>query len=120
MPPWGSASLLWGHVWEGNSGVVFHYTEYADDRCRARGLSARGLSLEGFGARPANSESLMRIFLSSTWQDLQYERQIAYWTARSLGHDVVRMEDYGSRTFESWDKCAEEVAQADLVLLILG
>lgn len=62
----------------------------------------------------------MRVFLSSTWTDLVYERQVAYWTLKSLGHEPIWMEDYGSRPASSWETCASRVEAADLVLLIIG
>lgn len=62
----------------------------------------------------------MRVFLSSTQADLKSERAVAYWALFADGHDIVRMEDYGSRDTDSWRVCVEELARCDAYVLLLG
>jgi hypothetical protein len=62
----------------------------------------------------------VRVFLSSTRSDLIAEREIVYWALDGAGHDVVRMEDFGSRSLESWKVCMKELDRCDAYLLLIG
>lgn len=62
----------------------------------------------------------MRLFLSSTSSDLLYERQIVKIVAESLGHEVLGMEEFGSRSYDAWTRCERDISRSALVLLILG
>jgi hypothetical protein len=62
----------------------------------------------------------VRIFLSSTQTDLEAEREIVYWALNGAGHDVVRMEDFGSRSLESWEVCVKELDRCSAYLLLIG
>jgi hypothetical protein len=62
----------------------------------------------------------MRVFLSSTQTDLEAEREIVYYALTGAGHEVVRMEDFGSRGPESWKVCLKELERCDGYVLLIG
>ncbi len=62
----------------------------------------------------------MEIFLSSTQTDLKAEREVLYWALREAGHQVVRMEEFGSHSLDSWHVCIKELDHCDLYLLLIG
>lgn len=63
---------------------------------------------------------MARIFLSSTFSDLQNYREAAYRALRLLRHDVVAMEDYVATDLRPIEKCLLDVAQADLYVGIIA
>jgi hypothetical protein len=62
----------------------------------------------------------MRIFLSSTYQDLVDEREAVYERLRLEGHTVVRMEDFGSRGTVPLETCLEALETCECYVLLLG
>jgi hypothetical protein len=62
----------------------------------------------------------VRAFLSSTLTDLESEREIVYYALTGSGHEVVRMEDFGSRSLESWQVCLQELDRCDVYVLLIG
>jgi hypothetical protein len=60
-----------------------------------------------------------RVFLSSTQKDLVAERAVVFETLRDRYH-VVRMEQFGSESRESWEKCAAEIVSCDGYIVLLG
>jgi len=56
----------------------------------------------------------MKIYLSSTFEDLKEHRRLAYRAMRGLGLDVVAMEDYVARDDRPVDRCLADVADVDL------
>jgi hypothetical protein len=62
----------------------------------------------------------VRVFLSSTYQDLVDEREAVYERLRLDGHEVVRMEDFGSRDEVPLETCLEAVESCRLYVLLLG
>jgi Response regulator containing CheY-like receiver, AAA-type ATPase, and DNA-binding domains len=58
----------------------------------------------------------MKIFLSSTYQDLISHREAAARAIERLGQQVIRMEAFGARPTESTVASLDEVAQADALL----
>lgn len=63
---------------------------------------------------------MARVYLSSTFRDLQRHRQAAYRALRRLGHDVIAMEDYVATDERPKDKCLADVASADVYVGILA
>jgi hypothetical protein len=61
----------------------------------------------------------VRVFLSSTYQDLVAERDAVYERLR-YEYDVVRMEDFGSRDEVAIETCLAEVETSDAYVLLLG
>jgi HEAT repeat protein len=55
-----------------------------------------------------------RIYISSTFSDLQGHREKVYRVLRQLGHDVIAMEDYVAADQRPLDKCLADVAVCDL------
>jgi hypothetical protein len=51
---------------------------------------------------------------------LEAEREIVYWALYGAGHDVVRMEDFGSRSLESWKVCTKELDRCGAYVLLIG
>jgi Domain of unknown function (DUF4062) len=51
---------------------------------------------------------------------LEAEREIVYWALDGAGHDVVRMEDFGSRSLESWKVCVKELDRCGAYVLLIG
>lgn len=56
----------------------------------------------------------MKIYLSSTFTDLESHRRCVYDTLRKARHDVVSMEDYGAGPRRPLAKCMQDVAEADV------
>jgi hypothetical protein len=79
-------------------------------------------AVPGEGASVAMSKAFcdMRVFLSSTKQDLEAEREIVFYALDGIGHEVVRMEEYGSRSFGSWKVCEKELDRCDAYVLLIG
>ncbi len=61
----------------------------------------------------------MRVFLSSTFEDLGPERSAVYEALRDE-HEVVRMEDFGSRDETSLETCLRELEECDTQIVLLG
>lgn len=58
----------------------------------------------------------MKIFLSSTYQDLINHREIAARAIERLGQQGVRMEVFGARPVEATGACLEEIADCDALI----
>jgi hypothetical protein len=55
-----------------------------------------------------------RIYLSSTFVDLQAHREAVYRQLRRMQHDVIAMEDYVARDDRPLAQCLADVARSDL------
>ncbi len=55
----------------------------------------------------------MRIYVSSTYEDLKAHREAVLRAIRRLGHECVAMEEYVAEDVEVAEKCAEDVATCD-------
>ena len=55
----------------------------------------------------------MKIYLSSTFADLEHHRERVYRELRSLRHDVVAMEDYVAADKRPVEQCLQDVRAAD-------
>jgi hypothetical protein len=62
----------------------------------------------------------MKVYLSSTFKDLAEHRRSAYDAMRSLGLDVVAMEDYVARDERPVGSCLADVASSDLYVGVLA
>jgi CheY-like chemotaxis protein len=58
----------------------------------------------------------MKIFLSSTYEDLKEHRAKAAQAIERLGQQGIRMEVFGARSDEATDVCLEEIESADAFL----
>ncbi len=58
----------------------------------------------------------MKIFLSSTYQDLVVHREAAARAIERLGQQDVRMEVFGARPVEATQACFEEIADSDALV----
>ncbi|MDY0042130.1 MAG: DUF4062 domain-containing protein [Desulforhabdus sp.] len=58
----------------------------------------------------------MKIFLSSTYQDLVNHREAAARAVERLGQQGVRMEVFGARPLEATSACLEEIADSDVLV----
>jgi hypothetical protein len=56
----------------------------------------------------------MKIYISSTFEDLREYRERVYRQLRSLRHDVIAMEDYVAADERPVDKCLRDVREADV------
>ncbi len=56
----------------------------------------------------------MRIYLSSTYEDLEEYRRTVYTALRKAGHEVFAMEEYVACDERPLDKCLNDVAKTDL------
>ena len=61
-----------------------------------------------------------RIYISSTFSDLQAHREKVYRVLRQLGHDVIAMEDYVAADQRPLAKCLADVAACDLYVGIFA
>ncbi len=59
---------------------------------------------------------MVRIYISSTYNDLKEYREKVYHKLRELRHDVIAMEDYVATDQRPQDKCLEDVARSDIYL----
>lgn len=55
-----------------------------------------------------------QIYISSTFEDLQDQREAVYHVLRRQGHDVVAMEDYVARDERPLDRCLADVRGCDV------
>ena len=56
----------------------------------------------------------LKIYISSTFEDLEQHRERVYRELRSLRHDVVAMEDYVAADKRPLDQCLQDVRDADV------
>ncbi|MDQ1611616.1 MAG: hypothetical protein QOG00_1547 [Pyrinomonadaceae bacterium] len=63
---------------------------------------------------------MARIYISSTYSDLVECREAVYRALRSMGHDIVAMEDYVAADQRPLDKCLADVASCDLYVGIIA
>jgi hypothetical protein len=57
---------------------------------------------------------MARIYISSTYSDLQESREAVYRVLRKMGHDAIAMEDYVATDQRPLDKCLADVARCDI------
>ncbi|MEJ2153925.1 MAG: DUF4062 domain-containing protein [Desulfobacteraceae bacterium] len=62
----------------------------------------------------------MRVYLSSTFEDLAEHRRVAIQMLRQLGHEVVAMEDYVSESAVPITKVLEDVKDCDIFISIVA
>jgi hypothetical protein len=62
----------------------------------------------------------MKLYLSSTYRDLQAYRAAVDQTLRKMGHDVIGMEQYAAEGSRPVVRCKRDVAMADIYVLMLG
>lgn len=62
----------------------------------------------------------LKIYLSSTYEDLKAYREKVYQQLRSLRHDVIAMEDYVAAEERPLDRCLEDVRESDLYVGLFG
>jgi hypothetical protein len=62
----------------------------------------------------------MKIYISSTYQDLSDHRTAIDRTLRRMGHDVIGMEQYVAEGNKPLDRCLADVRLADLYVVIVG
>ena len=63
---------------------------------------------------------MAKIYVSSTYGDLQEYRERVYRALRQMGHDVVAMEDYVAADQRPLDKCLADVAASDVYIGIFA
>ena len=57
---------------------------------------------------------MSRIYISSTFEDLQDHRQRVYQQLRRMGHDVIAMEDYVAQDQRPLTNCLRDISGCDL------
>lgn len=62
----------------------------------------------------------MKIYISSTYQDLREHRAAVDRTLRRMGHDVIGMEQYVAEGNRPLDRCLADVQLADLYIVIVA
>ncbi len=60
------------------------------------------------------------VYISSTFMDLQSERQAAYQAVRRLRHDAVAMEDYVAADERPLERCLADVRRCDIYVGLFG
>src|SRR5215216_4598876 len=74
-----------------------------------------------FGQGRGGGEARWRVFISSTWLDLQAEREALGKAINQMrGAEFVGMEFFGSRPDKPKDVCLQEVSQSDVYVGIFG
>jgi len=62
----------------------------------------------------------MRIYVSSTFRDLEAYRSACVRVLRQLGHEVISMEDYVAESSIAVEKVVEDVKRCDLYVIIVA
>jgi hypothetical protein len=62
----------------------------------------------------------MKVYISSTCQDLAEHRSAVDRTLRRMGHDVIGMEQYVAEGNKPLDRCLKDVELADLYVVIVA
>jgi hypothetical protein len=62
----------------------------------------------------------MKVYLSSTYQDLAEHRAAVDRTLRRMGHDVIGMEQYVAEGSKPVDRCKADVGAADVYVIIVA
>ena len=62
----------------------------------------------------------MKIYISSTYQDLVEHRSVVDRTLRRMGHDVIGMEQYVAEGNKPLDRCLADVRLADLYVVLVA
>jgi len=62
----------------------------------------------------------MKVYISSTYQDLSEHRAAVDRTLRRMGQDVIGMEQYVAEGNKPVDRCLADVRLADLYVIIVG
>jgi hypothetical protein len=62
----------------------------------------------------------MKIYVSSTFVDLEQYRQAVTQSLRTLGHECVAMEEYSAEDQVPFEKCLRDVAECDLYVGIFA
>jgi hypothetical protein len=62
----------------------------------------------------------MKIYISSTYQDLVEHRGVVDRTLRRMGHDVIGMEQYVAEGGKPLDRCLADVRLADLYVVMVA
>lgn len=62
----------------------------------------------------------LKIYVSSTFDDLKEYRRRVYDQLRALRHDVIAMEDYVAADERPLDKCLRDVRECDLYIGLFG
>lgn len=62
----------------------------------------------------------MKIYISSTFRDLHAHRAAVDRNLRSMGHDVIGMEQYVAEGGRPLQRCLADVEAADVYVLLLG
>ncbi|MGH3564701.1 MAG: DUF4062 domain-containing protein [Pseudonocardia sp.] len=68
----------------------------------------------------ATQADVLKVYLSSTRDDLVSYREAVMHTIRKLGHDYVAMEDYEASAGPVVRRCEEDVAACDVYLAIIA
>lgn len=62
----------------------------------------------------------MKVYISSTFEDLREHRAAVQKALRRMGHDVISMEEYGAEAAKPLARCREDVRAADVYLIVLA
>src|SRR6476469_8648943 len=62
----------------------------------------------------------MKVYISSTYQDLIDHRAAVDRTLRRMGHDVIGMEQYVAEGSKPVDRCKADVRASDLYVIIVA
>jgi hypothetical protein len=62
----------------------------------------------------------LKIYISSTFNDLEHYREKVYRHLRSLGHDVIAMEDYVATDTRPLQKCLQDVRDSNVYVGIFA
>jgi Domain of unknown function (DUF4062) len=62
----------------------------------------------------------VKVYLSSTLQDLREHRETVAMSLRSMGHDVLGMEQYTAEDIRPLDRCLQDVRASDVYVVIVA
>ena len=62
----------------------------------------------------------LKVYISSTYEDLKEYREAVYRTLRKMRYDVIAMEDYVAQDQRPLQKCLEDVASCDIYVGIFA
>jgi hypothetical protein len=106
----GSVPLTKNPVWLRDARNVYE--------SHVKNVPQRHRAVRNCGGR--DPEESMKIYLSSTYTDLHEYRAAVDLSLRSMGHDIIGMEQYVAENTTPLDRCLRDVRSADLYLIVIG
>src|SRR4051794_9083675 len=87
---------------------------------RERSSKPPEITWRGPALRGRSKGSTIKVYISSTYQDLVDYRAAVDRTLRRMGHDVIGMEQYVAEGSKPVERCKADVRAADAYVIIVA